>query len=222
MTISMLHAWVRWSGSGDELTNPIDFDPEAWEGLATAAISDVIGRVGAMDGGIRRLCGDRLVGPAHPVLTATGDSSSIHRALATAPAGSVLVVDAQGGIARAVWGNVLTVAAMERGLVGAVIDGAVRDIDEIAALGFTLFARATCPAGPHKGFRGMDGTPVQCGGVVVRQGDIVVGDADGVVVVQGDQIDTIAPAVERVMVAEQEWMDRIQAGESSADILGLE
>lgn len=208
--------------SGDKLTHPIDFDPAAWEGLATASVSDAIGRVGAMDGGIRRLCGDRLVGPAHTVLTATGDSSSIHRALAVAPPGSVLVVDAQGGIARAVWGNVLTVAAMERGVIGAVVDGAVRDIDEIAALDFTLFGRATCPAGPHKGFRGIEGAPVQCGGVVVSRGDIVVGDADGVAVVPHTQIGTVLAAVERVTAVERVWMDRIRAGESSADILGLE
>lgn len=200
---------------------PMDFDPAAWEGLATANLSDVIGRVGAMDGGIRRLCGDRMVGPAHTVLTATGDSSSIHRALAVAPPGSALIVDAQGGIARAVWGNVLTVAAMERGVVGAVIDGAVRDIDEIAALGFTLFARATCPAGPHKGFRGVHGASVQCGGVVVSPGDVVAGDADGVTVVPQAQIGTILAAVECVVAAERAWMDRIRAGESSTEILGL-
>lgn len=213
--------WLSYTKSGNKLTLPIDFDPAAWEGLATANLSDVIGRVGAMDGGIRRLCGDRMVGPAHTVLTATGDSSSIHRALAVAPPGSALIVDAQGGIARAVWGNVLTVAAMERGVVGAVIDGAVRDIDEIAALGFTLFARATCPAGPHKGFRGVHGAPVQCGGVVVNPGDVVAGDADGVTVVPQAQIGTILAAVECVAAAERTWMDRIRAGESSTDILGL-
>ncbi len=212
---------VRCSEQGEELSSPIGFDPQAWKGLATANLSDVIGRVGAMDGGIRRLCGDRMVGPAHTVVTGTGDSSSIHRALVDAPSGSVLVIDAQGGIARAVWGNVLTVAAMERGVVGAVVDGAVRDIDEIAALNFTLFARATCPAGPHKGFRGTHGVPVQCGGVVVSPGDIVAGDADGVTVIPSAQANMVLTAVDRLVSQELEWMDRIRAGESSAEILGL-
>lgn len=198
------------------------FDPRAWKGMATANLSDVIGRVGAMDGGIRRLCGRQMVGPAHTVLTGTGDSSSIHRSLVDASSGSVLVVDAQGHTARAVWGNVLTVAAMERGVIGAVIDGAVRDIDEIAALDFTLFARATCPAGPHKGFRGFQGVPVQCGGVVVNPGDIIAGDADGVTVVPAAQVDAVFAAVGRVVALEREWMDRIRAGESSAKILGVE
>ena len=198
------------------------FDPSLWEGVRTAGLSDAIGRVGAMDGGIRRLCGRRMVGPAHTVLTGTGDSSSIHRALVDASPGSVVVVDAQGGTARSVWGNVLTVAAMERGVIGAVVDGAVRDIDEIAALGFTMYARATCPAGPHKGFRGNHGVAVQCGGVVVNPGDIIVGDADGVTVVPAAQVGTVLEAVEQVEAKERGWVDRIRAGESSARILGVE
>ncbi len=198
------------------------FDPTVWQGIATANLSDVIGRGGAMDGGIRRLCGTRMAGPAHTVATALGDSSTAHRALVDAVPGSILVVDAQGGTARAVWGAVMTAAAVERGIVGAVIDGAVRDIDEIAALGFTLYARATCPGGPHKGFRGTHGVPVQCGAVVVNPGDIVVGDSDGVTVVPASQAEDALAAVARVVAAERQWMDRIRAGEATTDIIGIE
>lgn len=199
-----------------------EFDPTAWKGMAAANLSDVIGRVGAMDGGIRRLCGTRMAGPAHTVMTGTGDSSSIHRALADAAPGSVLVVDAQGGIARAVWGAVLTTAAIERGIVGAVIDGAVRDIDEITSMDFALFARATCPGGPHKGFRGAHGIPVQCGGVVVNPKDIVVGDADGVAVIPAGGAEAAMVAVESVVAREQQWLARIRAGETSTEVLGLD
>jgi regulator of RNase E activity RraA len=199
-----------------------EFDPTAWEGVSSAALSDVIGRVGAMDGGIRRLSGRHMAGPAHTIATGAGDSSTIHRALEQAAPGSVVVIDAQGGTARAVWGGVLTIAAMERGVVGAVIDGAVRDLDDIAALGFTLYARATCPAGPHKGFRGSHGVPVQCGGVVVNPGDVVVGDADGVTVVPAARAQEALAAVDQVVAREQGWIDRIRAGESTARILGLD
>ncbi|MDF1595214.1 MAG: hypothetical protein P1T08_03825 [Acidimicrobiia bacterium] len=204
------------------MTATAAFDAEAWDSIAAANLSDVIGRVGAMDGGIRRLSGRRMAGPAHTVVTGTGDSSTIHRALVHAQPGSVLVVDAQGGTARAVWGAVMTAAAMARGIVGVVIDGAVRDIDEVAATGLSVYARATCPAGPHKGFRGAHGVPIQCGGVVVNPGDVVVGDADGVTVVPALQAEAALAAVARVISAEREWMDRIRAGESTADILGLE
>jgi len=163
-----------------------------------------------------------MAGPAHTVATALGDSSTTHRALVDAAPGSVLVVDAQGGTTRAVWGAVMTVAAVERGIVGAVIDGAVRDIEEIASMGFTLYARATCPGGPHKGFRGTHGVPVQCGGVVVNPGDIVVGDSDGITVVPASQTEEVLAAVGRVVAAERQWMDRIRSGEATTDILGLE
>lgn len=198
-----------------------EFDAAPWEDVATATLSDAMGRVGAMDGAIRRLSGRRLLGPAYTVLTGAGDSSTIHRALEHAAPGSVLVVDAEGGTARAVWGSVLTIAAMARGVAGAVIDGAVRDLDGIAAVGFELYARATCPAGPHKGFRGRHGVPVQCGGVVVNPGDVVVGDGDGVVVVPAAAVGDVLAEVERVAAREREWVDRIRGGESSAEILGL-
>lgn len=211
----------RFGRSRQRLKVTHSFDPALWERVATANLSDVIGRTGAMDGGIRRLCGTRMAGPAHTVATGTGDSSSIHRALISASPGSVLVVDAQGGLGRAVWGNVLTLAAMQRGVVGAVIDGVVRDIDEIAALDFTLYARGTCPAGPHKGFRGRHGVPVQCGGIVVNQGDVVVGDADGITVVPMSLSEGVLADVLSVVATEQEWMNRIRAGEATADFLGL-
>lgn len=204
------------------MTSTQGFDPNAWKGIGTANLSDVVGRVGAMDGGIRRLCGVQMAGPAHTVMTGTGDSSSIHRAMVDVESGSILVVDAQGGTARAVWGAVMTAAAIERGIVGAVIDGAIRDIDEIAAWGFPVYARATCPAGPHKGFRGAHGVSIQCGGVVVNPGDIVVGDADGVTVVPALQAGEALAAVELVVITERNWMDRIRAGESTTEILGLE
>lgn len=163
-----------------------------------------------------------MAGPAHTVITALGDSSSIHRGLVDAEPGSVLVVDSQGGTARAVWGAVLTAAAIERGVVGAVIDGVVRDIDEISSLGFTLYARGTCPGGPHKGFRGSHGVTIQCGGVVVNPGDVVVGDADGVTVVPSTGLEAALVAIDELREREHRWLERIQAGETSAEILGLD
>ena len=93
---------------------------------------------------------------------------------------------------RAVWGAVLTEAARQGGIVGAVIDGVVRDLAQIRAGGFPLFARGSTPAGPHKGGRGSFGGIVQCGGVVVSPGDLVLGDIDGVVVVPAARVDAVA------------------------------
>jgi regulator of RNase E activity RraA len=196
--------------------------PEIWRELPATVVSDCLGRSGAMDGRIRRLAGERLVGPAFTVRTTAGDSAVTHRALRDAPPGHVLVLSAEGGLERAVWGAVLTEAALERGLIGAVIDGVIRDLAQIRALGFPVFARGSCAAGPHKGGTGTHGQVVSCGGVAVAPGDLVLGDLDGVVVVPADRIESVAcDAVERLRL-EDSWIKRIRAGEASADILGVD
>lgn len=193
-----------------------------WQQLPSSIVSDCLDRSGAMDGRIRLLSGQRLVGPAFTVRTVAGDSATIHRALRKAPAGHVLVVSAEGGMDRAVWGAVLTEAAGRSRLLGAVIDGLVRDLAQIRAVGFPLFARGSSPAGPHRAGCGSFGEVVQCGGVSVAPGDLIVGDLDGVVVVPAARVDAISrDAVERLRI-EQGWIERIRSGETSADILGIE
>ena len=195
-------------------------DPLA--GASTAAISDCLNRFGAMAADVRRLAGRTLFGPAFTARTIAGESSTLHRAVAAAPPGSILVVDAGGYTGRAVWGEILSTAAVARGLRGAVIDGAVRDIDAIRSIGFPLFARAHTPAGPHKGWKGDWGNPVSCGGVVVEPGDIVIGDGDGVVVVPRADAPQVRAALAARLELENGWRRRIEAGESSAAVLGLD
>lgn len=193
-----------------------------WAELPAATISDAMGRMGAMHAGITRFSGERVAGPAFTVQTGAGDNSTIHRAVNAAPPGTVLVIDAEAHLGRAVWGFVLTVAALKRGLVGAVIDGAVRDIDEIRDQRFPLYARGVCPLGPHKGFQGRVGDIVQCGGVIVAPGDVVVGDADGVAVVPSDRAREVFTRTRAKMADEADWVRRLESGESSLDILGIE
>ena len=187
----------------------------------TSLIADCMERFGAMDGGIRRLSGDRLVGSAYPVEVVAGENRTLHLAIESAPPGSVLVVDAQAHAGRAVWGDVLTVAAMSQGIRGIVVDGVVRDVDDMRQRGYPVFARGCCPAGPHKGWPGRIGAPIACGGVVVAQGDIIVGDGDGVVVIPQDRIDAVAAASKERQELEDTWIDRISAGEPGPDVLGL-
>jgi regulator of RNase E activity RraA len=199
--------------------------PDAGDPLAaasTAIISDCLNRFGAMSAGVRRLAGGALFGPAFTVRTMAGESSTLHLAVAAAPPGSILVVDAGGYCDRAVWGELLSVAAVARGLNGTVVDGAVRDVAAIRAMGYPLFARAHTPAGPHKGWTGDWGRPVSCGGVVVHTGDLVIGDDDGVVVVPVDEAPQVRAALEPRLEVEDGWRRRINAGESSAAVLGLE
>ena len=188
----------------------------------SAMVSDALGRWGAMASAIRRLSGTSAYGPAFPVRTMPGDSSTVHRAVAAAPEGSVLVIDAGGYEDRAVWGEILTIAAEIRGISGVVIDGAARDIDAIRARSFPVFARAVCAAGPHKGWNGTIGDQITCGGLLVRSRDLVVADGDGVVVVPEGQLSSVAEAVAQRRDLEAEWRRRLHNGELSVNILGID
>lgn len=198
-----------------------DVEMGEWAELPTATISDAMGRMGAMHADITRLSGRRVAGTAFTVQAGAGDNSTIHRALYAAPPSAVLVVDAEAHLGRAVWGYVLTKAALARRLAGVVIDGAVRDIDEIRDLGFPTYARGVCPAGPHKGFEGRIGGVVQCGGITVAAGDVVVGDADGVAIVPAERATEVFTRTRAKMADEAEWVRRLEGGESSLDILGI-
>jgi regulator of RNase E activity RraA len=203
------------------MTGPQAADLGHWQGMPASVVSDTVGRFGAMTGAIRRLTGTGVIGPAHTLRTMAGDNRSIHLTLPSVAPGSVLVIDAGGYLDRAVWGEVLTIAAMRIGIRGAVIDGAIRDVEGIGALGFPVYARGTSPAGPHKAGGGMPGTLISCGGVPVAPGDLVIGDADGVCVVPGADIGSVYDQARARMAAERGWIDRIRAGESSASVLGL-
>ena len=199
-----------------------DYDVAAtWAGLTSSIVSDCLGRFRVMEPAIADLVGVPLVGPAFTVQVVPGENGTIHRAVAAAPMDAVLVIDAGGGNERAVWGELLTVAAQTRGLRGAVIDGAVRDLAAIHRRAFPLFARGAAGAGPHKGWPGLIGEVIQCGRVVVAPRDLVIADAGGVVVVPRARVaQTHREAVERATI-EEDWLQRIEGGESTLDILGL-
>jgi 4-hydroxy-4-methyl-2-oxoglutarate aldolase len=164
--------------------------------------------------------GATVVGPAFTVQGAGGDNLVLHRAVLAAPEGAVLVVDVNGA-PFGHWGEVLAIAAEARGISGLVIDGGVRDTVEMGELGFPVFARHTCLRGTRKLFRGSLQVDIEVGGVAVRNGDIVVGDADGVVVLPaGIAADVVDEADERVR-KEGEIIRRLRAGETTLDLYGL-
>ncbi len=136
--------------------------------LSTTLVSDAMNREGAMAGAIKPLApGMRICGQARTVTTMAGDNGAIHSAIQYLGPGDILVVDAGGIEDTAVWGEVMTRAAMHRGIGGLVVDGAIRDAAELRELGFPVFCRAVAPGGPHKGWGGtIDGT-IACAGVAV-------------------------------------------------------
>ncbi|MCV6576527.1 MAG: RraA family protein [Cohaesibacter sp.] len=148
---------------------------------AVANISDNLDRaIGAR--GIRPFHnGGSMIGRALTVKVAPGDNSYIHKALDIVSSGDVIVVDGAGYDDRALIGDIMANIAQSRGAAGMVLDGAIRDVEEISTRSFPIFARSVIHLGPYKGGFGKLNLPVSIGGMTVNPGDIVVGDADGVV-----------------------------------------
>lgn len=189
--------------------------------LGTSTVYEASGLPCAMDTGIRpawpraRLCGE-----AFTVRCATGDNLALHQALERVDGGEVLVVQA-GGLLAGYWGEVLTRAAQGRGVRGLVIDGGLRDVDALETLGFPAFSRGIAMLGTTKRSAGELGGALMVGGVMVRRGSLILGDADGVVAVPPESIqDTLIAARER-RAMEQSFIKRIDAGESTLDVYGL-
>jgi regulator of RNase E activity RraA len=152
--------------------------------LPAANIGDAMLRMGCADSRIQAVWpGAKVVGSAFTVWTREGDNHYIHEALKLARAGDVIVVNGSGDESRALIGELVGGKAKAQGIAGFVIDGAIRDADGLAEYQMPVFARAVTPAGPYKNGPGILAEPVALGGVVVCPGDIIVGDADGVVVV---------------------------------------
>lgn len=194
----------------------------AWSGAEAAAVSDCLGRSHAMDGGIKPLDPSmRIVGQARTVRCTVGNNSALHAALNLVEPGDVLVVDAGGFLGNAVWGGLMTEAAKRKGVVGLVVDGAVRDRSEIMAVGFPCFARGSVPAGPHKNFGGEIDGPIACGGVSVAPGDLVAADADGVTIIPLSRLDAVLAAYRALKEKEARALAELDAGGTLAEIYGV-
>jgi regulator of RNase E activity RraA len=133
--------------------------------LSTAALSDALGKSGAMDHDMHCISANpRLAGPAFTVRVHTADILMISKALSECPRGHVLAIDGQGDLNTALWGELMTLAALRKGLAGVVIDGAVRDASTIRKSTFPVFARAVVPNAGGAEYLGEIGIAVQCGG----------------------------------------------------------
>lgn len=168
----------------DEAGRTVEDLLPGYAGLPVANVGDARGRMGMVDSGIRSMWkGARAVGRARTVWTRAGDNKALHEALTKVRPGEVIVINGHGDQNRALMGELIAERARSRGCVGMVIDGAARDIDALADIGFGVWARAVSPAGPYKDGPGYTDVPVAVGGVVCHPGDLVVADDDGVVVI---------------------------------------
>ncbi|MDQ7850442.1 MAG: RraA family protein [Armatimonadota bacterium] len=199
---------------------------EGFRATSTASVADAVDRVvrrpGFMSHEIKPILPGRIAGPAVTVLERTALEAQPPRhaltAIDEAPAGSIIVIgleDAGGAPEVALWGGLMASAAATRGLGGAVLDGGVRDVEEIRQLGFPVFSRTIVPStSVGRLVTVAREVPVPCGGVLVNPGDIIVGDSDGVVVVPRAAAAEVLAAATQIEETERRMTARIRASGS--------
>ena len=185
---------------------------DRFRGVATPNLADAMGRFNFMDAGIVSRTGLPMCGLAVTVNARPADNLMIHKALQVAALGDVVVVNTCGNTTSAVFGELMCNTAVAARLGGIVVDGAIRDVDGMTALGFPAFSRTVCAGGCDKDGPGEINVPISCGGTVVMPGDIVVGDRDGVVVVPCAHAEEVLSLVNALVQRETKRVAEIKAG----------
>lgn len=173
---------------------------ESFRELPAANVADVMGRSCALSSEIHTMLphtSEMMAGPALTVRARPGDNLMIHKALNLAQEGDVVVISNEGDRSQSLLGAIIVAYAKSKKLGGIVVDGPIRDVDEIARLGIPVYATGSTPGGPYKEGPGEVNTPISCGGVSVAPGDIVLGDSDGVIIIpRKDSKRILAEAIE--------------------------
>lgn len=202
-------------------------DPELiskFEGIPTAVLSDVTTKYeNTMTHEIKPVYdGASMAGTAVTVKTYPGDNLMAHKAVTLAEPGDVLVIDANEYTEAGLWGELISTSCKEHGLNGTIIDGAARDIDEIEALDYPVYARAVSPKGSYKAHPGSINIPISCGGVSVEPGDIVVGDGEGIAIVKPENAEEVLDDAKQKLQDETNLQEQIREGEYIYDLAGFD
>lgn len=188
--------------------------------IGSASLYEAAGKIGALPSAIKPLSPKfRLFGPAFPVQSPPADNLWLHRAIYEAAPGDILIVHVGDYYEAGYWGEVMTTAAMSQKLGGLVIDGGIRDSQRLIEVGFPVFTRTICIRGTAKDPEGEGslGLPVRFGDVVVHRGDLVLGDADGVVVIPAEVAEKFVSKARVREAEEAKLMERLKNGERTLD-----
>jgi 4-hydroxy-4-methyl-2-oxoglutarate aldolase len=190
--------------------------------LGSATVYEAGGRRGYVDLDlIQILAGTRVAGPARTVMCGQDDNLMVHAAMAQVQPGEVLVLTMPEPRPVGIVGDLLATQAKAHGAAAILIDAAARDIETLAELGLPIWARWVRIKGATKDIPGTIGEPVQVGGATIRQGDIVVMDADGAAVVEAERVEEVLEASRKREDNERVKRLRLQAGALSYDLDGL-
>ena len=186
---------------------------ERFARLPVANVSDSMSRLTSGGAQLRPMHGGGgMAGPALTVKTRPGDNLMLHKAIALAEPGDVIVVDAGGDVTNALMGEMMLMQMAKRGVAGVVINGAIRDAAYIRGQNLPVFAVGVTHRGPYKNGPGEINVAVAINGMVIEPGDLVVGDDDGVLCVPFGQVEAVFKAATAKFDAEQKQMANIEAG----------
>lgn len=208
-------------------------DPEVLEGFKkllevyspSCVVADAQERWGVMNSFMKPIdLNTRFAGPALTVRMEPGNQVDCLDALSVAQDGDVIVVDAAGETETSIWGGLMAGLCQMKGVVGAVVDGAIRDTDETRDLGFYIFSKAIVPRSTHTIVSGrMEpieiNVTIQCAGVVVNPGDIIIGDEVGVTVVPLENAKEVLKAAQEQAAKEEDTRERIRQGKTVEELL---
>jgi regulator of RNase E activity RraA len=182
-----------------------------------------MGRFNAMTSDMRPLFdGIRLVGTAVTVKTLASDLAAAFKAIDVCKPGDIVVIDSHGSVNTAFWGENMTMSALNRGVVAAIIDGACRDVEEIRKIRFPVICKGIVPnVGAIAGY-GEVNVSIQCAGVAVSPGDIVVVDGNGVVVVPLAEAAVILQKAQRLLETEYLLQEKIKAGAIIGELVNVD
>jgi len=196
---------------------------ESFKEIGTATVHEASGRRGAVDYAIKPIAGGvRLCGPAFTVQCHPGDNLMLHKALERAQPGDILVTSVEGYYEAGYWGGLMATSAVAKGLGGLAIDGCVRDSTEIIKMGFPIFCRGFSIRGTTKTVLGLINHPILFGDVFVRPGDLVLGDDDGMVVVDRNECEAVLEKSIKRIEAEKKKSAQLKAGVSSMELNQLD
>jgi RraA family protein len=186
---------------------------QAFAEIPVSNVSDCMARMTATGPRLRPMHkGGRLGGPALTVKVRPGDNLMIHKALQMAQAGDVIVVDAGGDLTNSLFGELMSAYAVSRGIAGIVLNGAIRDVDVIGAGNWPVYAAGVTHRGPYKDGPGEINVPIAIDGMVIHPGDLILGDADGVLCVPYEDVEAILASAREKVALEKKTMDNIVAG----------